>query len=521
VTPLDRITDAVKSFDRAAATAAAQDLADSIRAFGDRYRSGTGKAAVKKLRGARYHDAVLVVADAIFESGEHDPDMLILYAQSLIDSGRLEAALPIVDRVLGLAADHSSAFSEAAGLRGRIYKQLYVNGGGPPELRQHYFDRAFAAYYDFYAAKGNAWHGINAVALMELARRRDLTVPKVKPFATTIFDRMRKDIEAGNADVWDYATAGEAAVATGQFEEAKSWYAKFAAHPDVSAFTLNSALRQLQELWGLTDDKEPGSQILPLLRMESLCRPGGDVALKPRDVAGELGRLNAGFQARFGDERAVPFRWYRQGLERCFSVCRIENAYDQGKGTGFVVRGGDFKPALGDRLCILTNEHVVSNDNPTALRPGQASARFHALDGAPAVLIDDVVWRSPQDDCDAALLSVVDDQLPEVPCYPYVARELQKKDPPEKIFVIGHPNGDALSISLYDNILLDYDDRYVHYRSPTEPGSSGSPVFNDAWELVALHHWGSKETPRLDGSGGKYEANRGVRIDKIRKKAQA
>ena len=162
---------------------------------------------------------------------------------------------------------------------------------------------------------------------------------------------------------------------------------------------------------------------------------------------------------------------------------------------------------------------MVSKDNPTALRPDQAKARFHALDGAPECLIDDVVWRSPQDDCDAALLSVVDDKLPDVPCYPYVGRELEKKEPPEKIFVIGHPNGDALSISLYDNILLDYDDHYVHYRSPTEQGSSGSPVFNDAWELVALHHWGSKETPMLHGSG-KYEANRGVRIDRIRKKAQ-
>ena len=519
MTPQDRISDAVKSFDRAAATAAAEDLAAVIRASGDRYRSDNGKTAVKRLRGARYHDAALLVAEAIFESGERDPDMRILYAQSLIDTGRLEAALPIVEQVLATAPDHSFAFSEAAGLRGRIYKQLYINGGGPEDLRQHYFDRAFAAYYDFYAAKGNAWHGINAVALMELGRRRDLNVPKVEPFASTIFNRMRGDIEAGKADVWDYATAGEAAVATGQFEEAKSWYAKFAAHPSVSAFTLNSARRQLQEVWGLTDDKDPGSQILPLLRMETLCRPGGDVALRPRDVMSELRRLGSGFQARFGDERAVPFKWYKQGLERCFSVCRIENSYDQGKGTGFVVRGGDFKPALGDRLCILTNEHVVSKDNPTALRPDQAKARFHALDGAPECLIDDVVWRSPQDDCDAALLSVVDDKLPDVPCYPYVGRELEKKEPPEKIFVIGHPNGDALSISLYDNILLDYDDHYLHYRSPTEHGSSGSPVFNDAWELVALHHWGSKETPMLHGPG-KYEANRGVRIDTIRRKAQ-
>jgi len=31
------------------------------------------------------------------------------------------------------------------------------------------------------------------------------------------------------------------------------------------------------------------------------------------------------------------------------------------------------------------------------------------------------------------------------------------------------------------------DARYLTYLTDTEPGSSGSPVLNDAWELVALH----------------------------------
>jgi len=39
----------------------------------------------------------------------------------------------------------------------------------------------------------------------------------------------------------------------------------------------------------------------------------------------------------------------------------------------------------------------------------------------------------------------------------------------------------------------------MHYRTPTDPGSSGSPVFNAKWEVVALHHAGSPATPRLHG----------------------
>ncbi|MBD6620865.1 trypsin-like peptidase domain-containing protein [Komarekiella sp. 'clone 1'] len=35
----------------------------------------------------------------------------------------------------------------------------------------------------------------------------------------------------------------------------------------------------------------------------------------------------------------------------------------------------------------------------------------------------------------------------------------------------------------------------MHYETDTAPGSSGSPVFSDQWEVVALHHSG---VPRRD-----------------------
>jgi endonuclease G len=42
------------------------------------------------------------------------------------------------------------------------------------------------------------------------------------------------------------------------------------------------------------------------------------------------------------------------------------------------------------------------------------------------------------------------------------------------------------------------DARYLTYLTDTEPGSSGSPVLNDAWELVALH---SRAEPGRDAQG--------------------
>ncbi|MGB7693504.1 MAG: serine protease, partial [Pseudolabrys sp.] len=80
------------------------------------------------------------------------------------------------------------------------------------------------------------------------------------------------------------------------------------------------------------------------------------------------------------------------------------------------------------------------------------------------------------------------------------------------LYVVGHPLGGGLSFSLQDNLLLDWDQRLVHYRTPTEPGSSGSPVFDDQWRLIAIHHAGKSDMRKLNGKPGTYEANEGINI---------
>jgi endonuclease/exonuclease/phosphatase family metal-dependent hydrolase len=60
----------------------------------------------------------------------------------------------------------------------------------------------------------------------------------------------------------------------------------------------------------------------------------------------------------------------------------------------------------------------------------------------------------------------------------------------------------------YPFLLKDVLDKVVRYRTDTEPGSSGSPVFNNSWDLVALHHAGWRD-------GTNTATNEGIRLAAI------
>lgn len=97
--------------------------------------------------------------------------------------------------------------------------------------------------------------------------------------------------------------------------------------------------------------------------------------------------------------------------------------------------------------------------------------------------------------------------------------------------IIQHPRGEMKQLVLRSNKLVDNFEDFVHYETDTEPGSSGSPVFNDLWDVVALHHSGVPKTNQngdyLDVDGGvwvkgrddperlAWVGNEGIRISSI------
>jgi endonuclease G, mitochondrial len=83
--------------------------------------------------------------------------------------------------------------------------------------------------------------------------------------------------------------------------------------------------------------------------------------------------------------------------------------------------------------------------------------------------------------------------------------------------IIQHPGGHPKMIALRNNILQFRTERTLLYETDTEQGSSGAPVFNDNWDVVALHHYGEPFLEPKDEHGKLIPANvnEGVRVSAI------
>ncbi len=81
----------------------------------------------------------------------------------------------------------------------------------------------------------------------------------------------------------------------------------------------------------------------------------------------------------------------------------------------------------------------------------------------------------------------------------------------EHVSIIQHPSGAPKMVANRENKILDIFDDFVQYETDTQPGSSGSAVFNDEWMVIALHHAGVPDPQDRT----KYIANEGIRISSI------
>lgn len=224
------------------------------------------------------------------------------------------------------------------------------------------------------------------------------------------------------------------------------------------------------------------------------------------------------YEAVFGADRFESFENYRRGLDRCSSVARIGRGADTGIGSGFVLPGRLLSEKLDDRFVLVTNAHVISDSDHErqagALHPSEAVVTFAALEGAGRdreLGVARLLCSSPPHEHDVVVAELSEPVAP-TSAFP-IAGVLPVAGSQAPVRIIGHPSGRGLSLSV--NHLLDHEAPRLHYRTATEGGSSGSPVFNQDWKLIGLHHAGGDAVPRLNGQPGTYQANEGIWIKSI------
>ncbi len=226
-------------------------------------------------------------------------------------------------------------------------------------------------------------------------------------------------------------------------------------------------------------------------------------------VAAKPGPGSLGGTWQGGSERVLGTRstlldidFLARGVEVSRSVCRLTARDSDGNewyGSGFLVA-----PDV-----VLSNQHVLFCDEGEGPAAAVVDARFFYENGGTPVTVG----------CDAA--TIVGDaafdwaairlgSAPPPECRPL---RLGSSRPPRRgdpAFIVQHPAGGPKKIGLYRNEVRHVDDKAVQYLTDTQGGSSGSPVFNDRWEVVALHHQWVAAT---DGSS--ELRNQGIRIERV------
>jgi endonuclease G len=172
-----------------------------------------------------------------------------------------------------------------------------------------------------------------------------------------------------------------------------------------------------------------------------------------------------------------------------------------GFGTGFMV-----SPRL-----LLTNNHVLRTERDALYSEVEFDYQYDRY----GRLLPVVVYRLEPEtffitskELDCTLLAVREISLNGIELQRYGWSPLIEAQGKallgDSLNIVQHPKGEAKQIVLRSNQLVDLFDDFAHYVTDTEPGSSGSPVYNDEWEVVALHHSG---VPKMEN--GNYIAKDG------------
>ena len=203
-----------------------------------------------------------------------------------------------------------------------------------------------------------------------------------------------------------------------------------------------------------------------------------------------------------GDQNnLLPISFLEVGLEKSRSVARIQ-LQNGAVGTGF----------LADNNLLITNNHVF----PTKEIAESANVQFNfqktpnGLDLPPVAyecLPAEGFKTSKKEVDDWTIVRLSGNPNAEWGAIPIAQHSCEVRD---RVLIIQHPGGSHKAIGLYHNLVTSVTETRIQYLTDTMPGSSGSPVFDNDWNLVAVHHSGG--WLREPGSKAKLFRNQGIAV---------
>lgn len=202
-----------------------------------------------------------------------------------------------------------------------------------------------------------------------------------------------------------------------------------------------------------------------------------------------------------GENNLLPIHFLLEGASIQGAVAKV---LDPRAGTGFMVSASIF----------MTNNHVLSsrtNANIASLVFNHQRTHDGKKAGTEVFKLDSKLFHT-NSKLDYTVVRV----KPKSQIFAGVkwgflsmAHDNFNYDPGERANIIQHPLGDFKKVAVQDNTILAEGEKSILYETDTELQSSGSPVLNNQWDLVALHHGKSDELL------GGFFPNKGTKMTEI------